>query len=186
MRLLLAALCLGAAGCAAVPFAGTHSSGERLDVITEKGPNLRSHPIPVFHDATYWYPAQGASAVDEEAFYRIAGQPAVAQQVHEIREGLVTQQTAGAWLLGAGAAVFVGGGATAISADEIRIHNHNHHGTGVIFSSVISAGVGFLSMLAGGAAIEFANMRMEDHILGYEQAVDAANQYNLGVERAGH
>ncbi len=184
MKSLAAVLCLATCACATAPFAGTHSTGERLDVITDRGANLKSLPIPVIHDAAFWNPVQGASDIDEAAFYRIAGQPEVAKQIQDKRESWVNLGTVGGWLLGAGSALLAGGGGTAIGIREMQLHNQNKHAEGLMISSLIVAGVGLISSLAGGAAIGYSDLHLGDHVLSYEQAVDAANQYNRKLDPA--
>ena len=184
MNRLFAALILASCSCATAPFAGARSTGERLDVVTDRGVNAKSLPIPVIHEIAFWYPVQGASDVDEAAFYRIAGQPDVAKQIEETRQSWVTTGTAGGWLLGAGSLLLAGGGGTAIGVREMQLHDHNKHGAGLMISSIVAAGVGLISALAGGGAIGYSDLHLGDHVLSYQQAVDAANHYNRKVDSA--
>ena len=146
MRSSLVAICFVLAGCATAPFTGTHSTRERLDVVTEKGPSSKSRPIPLY------------------------------------RDGWVKAGKIGGWLFGAGVALLGGGGGTLIGVGVMESQNWRQRTPTLTIASLIAAGVGLASAIAGGSMIWTANDHIQDHVLTYEQAVDAANQYNVKNE----
>ena len=182
MKSSLVAICIALSGCATAPFNGTHASGERLDVVTEKGPSSKSRPIPLYRDAEKWNPMQGKSDIDEAAFYRIAGQPEVAQQIIDRRAGWVSDGKLGGWLFGAGVAMVAGGGGTLIGVGVMESQHWRPTTPTLTISSLIVTGVGLLGAIVGGTMIWTANDHLQDHVLTYEQAVDAANQYNAKID----
>jgi hypothetical protein len=119
-------------------------------------------------------------AIDEEALYRIAGQSEAQKQVHDGRQTAVAMHNggiatglAGLALTGAGFILFgvAGGLQPAPGTGD----------SGWAAVGLSTAAVGIAAGLAGGLVWYLGDMKLNNPILSYQQAVDTANQYNRSL-----
>jgi hypothetical protein len=181
--MLGATLVWALSGCATMPLTGVQPSGERLgiqnDVITtshtEKqkvgevqykdsyGQSYGSasvyQDVEVREHQEVWYPAQGEQRIDEEDFFRIAGDEAAAKEAREYRETGVLMNRIGLGLLAGGLATVLGG--KALNADPI-------------------AWAGVITTIPGGLLWWMGERRTkpENHPFETVRVINTANQYN--------
>jgi hypothetical protein len=186
-----------AAGCATNPATGLPATGQVLGVQTEAEHFAYQQQQKVgevqYHDSAgraagsagiyqtnvvhgtkiHWRPTQGGTVIDDQDFFRIAGDTASEQEVQEYRrQGTALNRVGwGLTLLGAG-----GIGATSAFMDETS-------GTGRKL-----AGVSALSLIIGALWVYAGHYRMgtDVHAVELDKAREAAKRYNetLKVEAA--
>jgi hypothetical protein len=178
-----------AAGCATNPATGLPATGQVLGVQTEAEHFATQQKQKVgevqFQDSSgraagsagiyqtkvvhgtkiHWRPTQGGAVIDDQDFFRIAGDTASEQEVQEYRrQGTAMNRVGwGLTLLGAG-----GIGATSAFMDETT-------GTGRKL-----AGVSALSLIVGALWVYAGHYRMgaDVHAVEIGKAQDAAKRYN--------
>jgi hypothetical protein len=178
-----------AAGCATNPATGLHATGQALGVQTEAehfayqqqqkvgevqyqdSAGRAAGSAGIYQTQTvhgtkiHWRPTQGGAVIDDQDFFRIAGDTGSEQEVEEYRRQGKAMNTVG-WgltLLGAG-----GIGATSAFMDETT-------GRGRTL-----AGVSALSLLIGALWVYAGHYRVQPdhHAVEIGKARDAAKRYN--------
>jgi len=194
IRLMMTLFLGTATACATLPKAGTvEPTGEMLavdgrtqtyqyvskdkvgEVETKDSAGNTVARSDVYENRTHtaekftWYPRQGAIKLEDENFFRIAGDLETAEEIHHSRENGVLMNHIGLGLLAAGVAVALGGYAMDTSHD----------------SGVASAGTLALSlssvMLGGGGFLTWfgiAKANAEHPVNDYDRAEAAAQTYN--------
>lgn len=202
-------------GCASLPPTGTPATGGKLGVeyvdehyqytVKEKvgevehrdGNGQKLGTSAVYENRTVnavqhkWYPTQDGSRIDDQDFFRIAGDKENAERIAEHRDGGVTMNHVGFGLLLAGAAMLVGGyvartnGAPGTRPDGTLDDGDptlTNVGTGLGIGGALSAIVGGTLVYAGLNRVDPERHAIDEPSLAEQRA----RQYNerLGTANA--
>lgn len=128
-----------------------------------------------------WFGMQGAQKIDEESFYRIAGDQDAVARYRDYREGGVTQNLIGLIMMGGGFAVGAGGIGMIVGANSctgcITGYDDGLGTAGYLMAvgGLIVGGIGVTLTLMGKGKAESPNVRI---INDPERMKAAAQQYN--------
>jgi hypothetical protein len=191
-RAVTAVLAVQVTGCATLPKTGVvQATGEPLEVVWEQqtheyveqvkvaevqhrdsqGRSLGSSDVVENKLRTYttqrWYPAQGKSPLDDEDFFRIAGDARAAQEVREYREVGVLYNRLGIGFVAAGGAVAIA---------SLTLKNAPVIGKNPNVGLYSSLGLGLLGVWLYSKAI--GRLNPENHPVDANRATTAAKAYN--------
>jgi hypothetical protein len=196
-RILAAALALVLGGCATLPGIGAPMTGEPLHVesrlvtdtysVKEKVGEVQHKDAQgrsigtsdMYQDRLVtshhmvWHPVQGRDGIDDQDFFRIAGDTEAEEQVRQFRETGITLNRAGLGVIAASAASLIGG--VVIS----RASGGSAIGSGMLYGGAFGFSIGSVLAYMG-----LGRVAPGVHPVDESRARVAAHRYNAELARA--